>query len=194
MLPLPYPQRTRAAKAERFPDMSQPDPATPDPHPELPETPEPRTRVPLAIEDWLAAGLMAVLALITFANVVVRYFTDQSFAWTEEISIFLMIVVTLVGASSAVARNRHIRIEFFADGGSPARRQRLAVFGHAVTLVFFVALAVLSARLVWDEYVFEETSPAIGVPTWWYSVWLPVLSVAIALRALGGLLRLRGRA
>jgi len=171
--------------------MPDPNTAPSDSIPELPDTPEPDTRVPLRIEDWLAALLMAALALITFANVLVRYFTDQSFAWTEEISIFLMIVVTLVGASSAVARNHHIRIELYADGGSPARRRRLALASHAVVTAFFLLLMALSTRLVWDEYVYEETSPAIGVPTWWYSVWLPVLSLAIALRSLGCLIRRR---
>ena len=39
-----------------------------------------------SLEDRLGAGLLAVLLLITLVNVVVRYFTDQSFAWTEEIS------------------------------------------------------------------------------------------------------------
>ena len=77
---------------------------------------DPSVKVPLALEDWLAVLTMAALCLITFANVVVRYFTDASLAWTEEISVFLMIVVTLAGGSAAVARDRHIKIEYFLDG------------------------------------------------------------------------------
>jgi hypothetical protein len=42
---------------------------------------------------------------------------------------------------------------------------------------------------VWDEYRFEETTPGIGLPKWWYSIWLPVLSLAIAGRAFGLYLR-----
>jgi len=170
--------------------MSDRDDDTPAPEPILPPSADPPVKVPLAIEDWLAVLLLGALAVITFLNVLVRYFTDQSFAWTEEISVFLMIVVTLVGAGSAFVRNHHIRIEAYADGGSPRRRHALAIASQLVVLAFFLVLAVLSARLVWDEYVYEETSPAIGVPTWWYSVWLPVLSGAIALRVLGGLRRL----
>ena len=82
---------------------------------------EPRS---LRLEDWLIVLTMAALALITFVNVVVRYFTDASFAWTEEISVFLMIVLAMVGGSAAVARQLHIRIEFFADGGSERRAKR----------------------------------------------------------------------
>nr|WP_310733802.1 TRAP transporter small permease [Rubrivivax sp. JA1026] len=128
---------------------------------------------------------MAALALITFANVLVRYFSDQSFAWTEEISVFLMIVLALVAGSAAVARNRHIRIEVFADAGPPRRQRALARFGALMVALLFAIMAVLSARIVWDHVQWEETSPGIGVPQWWYSIWLPILSVVIAGRALG---------
>jgi TRAP-type C4-dicarboxylate transport system permease small subunit len=146
---------------------------------------EPVTKVPLKIEDWATVIVMALLALITFANVLVRYFTNHSFAWTEEISIFLMIVLVLVAASAAVARNRHIRIEYFAEKGTPGRQRFLARAGSLVVFAVFILLAVLSSRMVWDDYRFGETSPGIGVPQWWYSVWLPLLSMAIALRAWG---------
>jgi TRAP-type C4-dicarboxylate transport system permease small subunit len=147
------------------------------------------TVVPLKIEDWLTVIVMALLALITFANVLVRYFTSQSFAWTEEFSIFLMIVLALVAGSASVARNRQIRIEYFADGGSPQRQRALARFGALMVFLLFVLIAVLSSRMVWDDIKFGETSPGIGVPQWWYSIWLPVLSVAIAGRALGLFIR-----
>jgi TRAP-type C4-dicarboxylate transport system permease small subunit len=154
-------------------------------------TPEP-TRVPLAIEDWLTVIIMALLALITFGNVLVRYFTSQSFAWTEEFSVFLMIVLSLVAGSAAVARNQHIRIEFFSDNGPASRQRALARFGSAMVFLLFALIAVLSVRVVYDDIRFGETSPGIGVPQWWYTIWLPVLSVAIAGRALGLFIR-RGR-
>ena len=143
----------------------------------------------LGLEDWLTVIVMSALALITFANVLVRYFTNSSFAWTEEISVFLMIVLAMVGGSAAVARDRHIRIEYFAESGSLKRRQRLAQLGALMVALLFAIMAVLSVRLVWDDYRFEETSPGIGVPQWWYSVWLPVLSALIAVRALGHYVR-----
>lgn len=157
-----------------------------------PGAPDEPVRVPLAIEDWLTVIVMALLALITFANVLVRYFTNESFAWTEEISIFLMIVLALVAGSAAVARNAHIRIEYFADGGSPARQKALARFGAFMVFLLFLLIAVLSTRTLWDDIRYGETSPGIGVPQWWYTMWLPILSLAIAGRALGLFIR-RGK-
>ncbi|PUE10691.1 MULTISPECIES: TRAP transporter small permease [unclassified Limnohabitans] len=154
--------------------------------------PDEQTAVPLKIEDWLTVIVMGLLSLITFANVLVRYFTDQSFAWTEEFSVFLMIVLALVAGSASVARNRQIRIEYFADSGPEKRQRALARFGALMVFVLFALIAVLSVRVVWDDFRFGETSPGIGVPQWWYTIWLPVLSVAIAGRALGLFIR-RGR-
>ena len=167
--------------------MSQePLPGIPDP------ATEPAPRVPLAVEDVFAALCMGILALITLANVALRYLTDQSIAWTEEISIAIMVVMTLAAAGSAVARERHVRIEYFMERGSPQRQRLFALVAAGAVVVLFGAMAVLGTRMVWDEYRFGETSPGIGLPKWWYSIWLPVCSLAIALRAVGVFVR-RGR-
>ena len=163
----------------------------PEAMPPLDEADEP-VRVPLKIEDWLTVIVMGLLALITFANVLVRYFTSQSFAWTEEFSVFLMIVLALVAGSASVARNRQIRIEYFADNGPAARQRALARFGAIMVFLLFALIAVLSTRMVYDDIRYGETSPGIGVPQWWYTIWLPIMSVAIAGRALGLFIR-RGR-
>ena len=172
--------------------MPSPFPSGDTPEIPAPQAEEPATRVPLKIEDWLTVLIMGLLALITFANVLVRYFTNSSFAWTEEFSVFLMILLSMVAGSAAVARDRHIRIEYFSESGSMARQKRLSQFGAVMVAILFFLIAGLSLRMVWDDYRFEETSPGIGVPQWWYSVWLPIVSTAIALRAVGLYVR-RGR-
>lgn len=168
-----------------------PNSALPEPHTSehAPTPTDPPLRVSLRLEDWLTVLSLGALAVITMANVIVRYLTDQSFAWTEEISIFLLIVLTMSATSSAFVRMLHIRIELFADGGSPTRRRRLGITTDTITLLFFTLLTVLLARMAMDEFNWGDTSPAIGVPTWWYTMWLPVLSGLISLRLAGMLLR-----
>lgn len=141
-----------------------------------------------AIERFLMAASMGVLCLLTMANVLVRYFTDISFAFTEEISVALLVVMTLVGASHAFASNHHIAITFFVDR-QPALHgaaRRLAAF---CSLIMFGLLAWYGVRMTWDDYSFEVTSPSLGVPQWWYTIWLPLLSILIVLRLLAVLWR-----
>lgn len=153
------------------------------------EPADPPVRVPLKLEDTVSVATIAALALITFCNVLVRYLTNASFAWTEEISIFLLIVLTLTASATGFVRNQHIRIEAYADSGSAQKQRRLAIANHTIVLLFFILLTILSARIVYDDYTWGDTSPAIGVPTWWYSVWMPLLGAVITLRVAGSLQR-----
>ncbi|EJW13318.1 putative N-acetylneuraminate transporter [Rhodovulum sp. PH10] len=160
-------------------------------HDDLPtEHRDPPVRVPLTIEKVLAALAMAALCLITLGNVVARYLTDYSFAFTEEYSIALMVVVTMLGAGIATAADRQIRITWFASLLPEKGERAAAVVATLATIAMFAIVAVLGARLVWDEYRFEVTSPGLGEPQWIYTAALPVLSLAIIARALGHLVRL----
>lgn len=141
---------------------------------------KPRTET---TEDHLGALLLAALLAITLANVFVRYFTDQSFAWTEEISSFLMLVLSMAGSAAAVGRDTHIRVEYFFEAGSPLRQKRLAQFSALANGFFFLLMGVLSAQMAWDEFRFGDTSPAIGIPKWWYSVWLPIFCGIVCARS-----------
>ena len=146
---------------------------------------------PLTVEQILSGIAMGLIVLITFGNVLARYFTSQSFAATEEFSIALLIVVSFLGSSAAFAFDRHIRVGFFVDRMPPRWRRAAEWLSFAVTASLFAFIAFYAARLTFDQYRFEETSPALGVPQWWYTVWMPVLSVALVLRLIATRLRRR---
>jgi TRAP-type C4-dicarboxylate transport system permease small subunit len=141
-----------------------------------------------SVERFLMAASMGILCLLTMANVLVRYFTDISFAFTEEISVALLVVMTLIGASHAFATNHHIAITFFVDR-KPAWEALARRFAAACSLVMFSLLAWYGVSMAWDDFDFEVTSPSLGVPQWIYTVWLPVLSLVIVLRLLAVLWR-----
>jgi len=151
--------------------------------------PDPPVRVPITIEKVLAAAAMGALCLITLGNVITRYLTNYSFAFTEEYSIVLMVVVTMLGASIATAADRQIRITWFARM-LPASGERFAeIVATLATVAMFALLLVLGGRLVWDEYRFEVTSPGLGEPQWIYTLMLPLLAAAVIGRAAGYLVR-----
>lgn len=140
------------------------------------------------VERVLMAASMALLCTLTMANVLVRYFSDISFAFTEEISVALLVVMTLIGASHAFVGNHHIAISFFVDK-KPAVFALARRFAALCSLIMFGLIAWYGVLMTWDDYSFEVTSPSLGVPQWWYTVWLPLLSLVIVLRLLAVLLR-----
>jgi TRAP-type C4-dicarboxylate transport system permease small subunit len=144
-----------------------------------------KTRVPLQFEEYTAGITIGLLGLITFANVVVRYLTDFSFAFTEEISVFLMVLVALLGGSSVMAKGGHLNIMFVVDRTSPQRKRFAVLAANVLSCLMFLLLAFYGGRMAWDEYRYEVTSPGLGLPTWIYTVWLPILALAIFGRTVG---------
>jgi TRAP-type C4-dicarboxylate transport system permease small subunit len=139
---------------------------------------------PVKFEEALAASAMALLCIITMANVVVRYFTNISFAFTEEISVWLMVVMTLVGAAGAFVKGHHISINFFVDRIESAARRTVRLLGLLASTAMFATLAFFGTRMAYDDFRYEVTSPALGAPQWLYTVWLPLLSLLIVVRLL----------
>jgi TRAP-type C4-dicarboxylate transport system permease small subunit len=146
-------------------------------------------RVPDSIERAIAGLLMAVLALITIANVIARY-TATSFAWTEEYSVALMVVMTMFGAAAAFAGDRHIRLTFLVEKLPRPAQRRIEFAVLAASFAVFAILVVYGARLTWDEYRFDDLSPGLGVPRFLYTIWLPLLSLLAVLRIVGRAIRI----
>ena len=143
---------------------------------------KPENKRPARIERALAAGCMALLCIITFANVVVRYLSNVSFAFTEEFSVFLMLVLTLLGSVVAFAEGRHIRITLLVDLLPKAGRQFCAALEWLANIALFGLLTWFGYRMALDDFEFEVTSPGLGLPQWGYTLWLPLLCALIVLR------------
>lgn len=147
------------------------------------QEPSPPSRM-LRVERGLAAAAMALLCVITFANVLARHFTSVSFAWTEEISVFLLVFMTLVGAATAFAGDRHISITILVEALPPRGRAVLDRVATAASIAMFGLLSALGARFAWDDFRYQVTTPALDLPQWLYSVILPLLSLFILARLL----------
>jgi len=138
------------------------------------------------IERFLGAAAMAAIVLITLGNVVVRYFTDISFAFTEEFSVFLLVFLTFVGSAKAFLDGNQIAVTFFIDKLAWRWKRRWLLFGLAMSALMVGLLLWFGVRMAWDDYDMEVTSPGLGAPQWLYTVWLPLLAVLVVVRIAQG--------
>ena len=91
-------------------------------------------------------------------------------------------VLTFAGASVALRRNRHIRIGFLERALPPKYRRVLILFQALCGVTVLGLITWYGGKLAWQEYQWESLSPGLGLPQWWYLVWLPVLSAAMLWR------------
>ncbi|WP_142850533.1 TRAP transporter small permease [Telmatospirillum sp. J64-1] len=135
-------------------------------------------------ERALAALILAAVCAISLVNVVVRYFTNYSFAATEEVSVALLVILALLGSVVPFVRRRHIAITVLRDRLPPLGRHLADAVAVLATLAMFSLVLWLGVRMAWDDYRFEVTSASLGLPQWIYTIALPVLAGLILLRVL----------
>lgn len=146
------------------------------------------------LERVLATLALLIISLISLANVIVRYATNFSFAFTEEISVFLLVVLTFAGASVALRRNGHIRIGLLERALPEGPRRALIVLQWACVVAVLGLIVWFGGVMAVEEYQWESLSPGLGLPQWWYIVWLPVLAALMVVRVTQQTWdRLRGR-
>ncbi|MFT0212255.1 TRAP transporter small permease [Pseudomonas sp. F1_0610] len=132
-------------------------------------------------ESWLAIIALAGIAIISLGNVMVRYFTNASFAYTEEFSVFFLVVLTFAGAAVAARTNEHIRITVLEDRLPASGRRALYVLQWLGSLAVLGLIIWYGSLVVYEAYEWEEQSPG-GYPIWIYQIWLPILALMIAFR------------
>ena len=59
----------------------------------------------------MIAGLLGLMTLITFANVVARFVFNSNILWALELTVFLFAWLVLLGASYAVKTHAHLGVD-----------------------------------------------------------------------------------
>ncbi len=133
-------------------------------------------------EEGVGAAAILLMVTIAFVNVVVRFLTNFSFAFTEEITISMFVWITLLGISIAFRRNAHLAVTFFYNLAPPRVRKVFFLLSNTLSFIFFGLLAWLGSIQVRDEMELGVITDSLAIPAWIYSAGIPVFSVLIMIR------------
>jgi TRAP-type C4-dicarboxylate transport system permease small subunit len=132
----------------------------------------------VAANRWLLIALLGAMACIVFVNVALRYLTNESIVWAEEVARYLMVWLTFLGAGLVLRFGGHIAIENVHDV-LPGRAGRwLRALVVASLLGFFVAMAWHGAG--YAAMMRFQTTAATGVSFAWVYAAMPVGFVLLA--------------
>jgi TRAP-type C4-dicarboxylate transport system permease small subunit len=134
-----------------------------------------RTRVAGGPIEVLLAVCMAGLVVVTVAQVLLRYLTDQPLAWTEEFARFLFVWACFLGAAVGSRRGAHFAVGILVDSlrGRVQQAARLAI--QLLEAAFYVGLA-WSGWVVTRVAAFQHSS-VLEVPMSIPYAALPVCSM-----------------
>lgn len=65
-------------------------------------------RVLARFEDVVCIIALAIMTVLTFTNVIARYVFSASFSFSEEITTYLFVLLSLIGSAVAARRKAHL--------------------------------------------------------------------------------------
>lgn len=132
--------------------------------------------------DATAILLLAIVA-ITFLQVLLRYVFGNPLSWGEELSRYIFVWITFLGAAVAFARDTHIRVDALVNAIGLRRRRRIELFRRAVELVA-VAVLLYSGTLVAWRYKDVGFYSLPQAPLVFFPLAVPVAAILMAYYAL----------
>lgn len=125
------------------------------------------------IEVSILVFCVASLAVLLIANVFARTFF-QSIYFAEEISKFLVMLMTFVGVSFGVRKARHIRMGAFLDAMPPKVEKVFLIIISLVSAVVMGMMTWFSFKYLLNAMTMEHMTPALRVPKWTFYVIVPI--------------------
>lgn len=129
-------------------------------------------------------ALMVLMVVVTMAQVIFRFFFT-ALTWSEELSCFLLVLASLVGAAVAFKRGSHIAVTFLVDHLPSGGKKVMATIVDLLGLGFFGIVAVYGVVLMKAEA--GQLTPAMQISMKWIYLMYPVVGGVTMLHILDSL-------
>ena len=129
------------------------------------------------ILGYISGAFALLMMFIIGYNVLMRHVFDDPTIWADEVSCYLLVGITFLGAAYTLTVDGHVRIETLVDRLRPKTRKWSEFVTDVLSLVFLVIFARQAYWLVKDSYVSVKISATLlRIP-----LYLPQLLLAAGL-------------
>lgn len=108
--------------------------------------------------EYVTILMLAVMSIVVFAQVVFRLL-HASIPWSEELSKYLLIWCTFLGAALCVRKGALVGLELIFSLVPKAWKRPLQFFIHLVTIVFLLLLVVVGFQT--SLKIWGQTTPVL---------------------------------
>lgn len=126
-----------------------------------------------ALQTVLGLALIAAV-LINFANVFTRYLLGYSILWADEVQLFILVLVTFLGAAIVGWQRAHLSMDVLRNRLPSQWRLFLTSAETAVLVVIAGLLCFQSYQYASQMMMLGRLSDNAGIP-----MWIPHSSVAV---------------
>ena len=141
-------------------------------------------RVLVRIETCAVGGLLITVCAVVLLQVLMRYLFAYPNPWSEEVSRFCFIWLSLLGASLAVEHRAHFGFDQVTRALAPRAKRAVERCAGAVVLAFSLLLIGTGVALM--DLTMGERSPALNLPVALVYAAAPVSGVLMVIHMVAG--------
>jgi TRAP-type C4-dicarboxylate transport system permease small subunit len=108
------------------------------------------------------ASLLALMVIFVFGNVVLRYLFNSGITWSEEMSRYLFIWLTFLGAIGAFQNKQHLGVDMLVK--RLPNRMKKVVLVISDLMILFTLLLLLNGSWKMTMLNIDSTAPATSLP------------------------------
>ncbi|WP_242965247.1 TRAP transporter small permease [Petroclostridium xylanilyticum] len=116
------------------------------------------------LEDYILVAFMAIMSVVIFFQVIMRYVFRSSLTWSEELARYLFVWIVYFAISYAVKERKHIKIEAALYLMPKNVRPYMPIIGDIIVFVFSAFIIVTSWEIVLRQASGGQISPAMRIP------------------------------
>lgn len=114
-----------------------------------------------AMTEYLLFFMIAVMVAVVFAQVFCRFILKASLPWSEELSRYVMVWISMLGASIGVRRKGHVGVEAVVMMFPRGLKKAVSAMTTLVAASFFVGMIYFGVKIC--GVVATQESPAMEI-------------------------------
>lgn len=134
------------------------------------------------IEEGLSAVCLVVMTILTFANVVARYVFSASFSFSEEITTYLFVLLSLLGTAIAAKRKAHLGLTILTDAVNAKTRKIMGIISYILAVLFSGAIFYYGLLMVKNQHMLGQVTAGMQWPEWIFGSFVPIGSFFVLIR------------
>lgn len=136
------------------------------------------------LEYTLVIFSLSVMSILTFLNVISRYFVSYSLSFTEEVTVNLFVLLIFTGAAIGIHRKAHLGFTLLYDLANIKIKVLLTAFIGLISVTIFFLIVYYTWGTIEFQMRLNQKSPALGWPQWIFSSGLLVGGALCLIRSI----------
>ena len=140
---------------------------------------------------WIMALMLLVQLVILFAGVIMRYFLNSPFVWSDELASLLLVCITFLGGYSALVTGKLANVTMVIDKLPNNAKKVVITFRYILIIAVCAIISMSIVEMMSMPVIQGQVSSVLRLPIKYVYVAMPISFIMMAFHSLVSMIELR---